>query len=100
MKVTKRASSYIILVINALLWSVPIALNSVLIAYQYSQGTGSLFLIEIGILPYVIGLVVAVLIPLFLLYLHRDRAALILTIVMFGFGILAGLFFVVGMGST
>jgi hypothetical protein len=42
--------------IGAILWGVPLAINTLLVFDQYRQNSGSLFLIGIGILPFAVAL--------------------------------------------
>ncbi|MBV9572261.1 MAG: hypothetical protein JO056_13560 [Alphaproteobacteria bacterium] len=89
-----------ITVIAAVLWCVPLAFNTVLVIDQYRQGTGSFFLIGIGIVPYAIGLLIAVLGPLLLVRQGHESAALTLATVMLAVSLPANLLWLLGMGST
>ncbi len=38
--------------LGALAWGIPFVMGILLVRYQYDQGTGSLFLVAIGVLPF------------------------------------------------
>jgi Kef-type K+ transport system membrane component KefB len=100
-KTSSRHTMIVVMVaIAAVLWCVPLALNALLVLYQYRQGTGSLFLIGIGIAPYAVGLLVTLLGPLLLFRANHESAALTVAIVMLAISLPAALLWALGMGST
>jgi len=98
--VNGKRAIYILVATGAVIWCLPLMLCSLAIMYQYSQGTGSLFLIGIGVLPYAAGLIIASLIPIILLRSGRDDRAANLAVVMIFLGIPAAILPILGLGST
>jgi hypothetical protein len=86
--------------LGALIWCFPLAVNIMLIVYQFRQGNGSIFIIALGILPYAVPLVITVRSPLLLLRSNRVADALTVAIIMFVLAMLAALFWVIGVGSS
>jgi hypothetical protein len=96
----KSVATLVVAGIASLLWCIPLGINSTLVYYQYKQGTGSLFLLEIGIAPYALALVITAVGPLLLRRFHREDQALILAGMMLALFVPAALIWAVGMGST
>ena len=85
---------------GAFVWAIPTIVGSTLVFLQYQRGGGSLFLVGIGIVPYLLGMTIAALGPPLLIRASRGGHALALAIVMLGMGLLASFVLWLGLGST
>lgn len=100
MPAAKTVLVLVLTVFGGVLWLIPLVVGIRLVIYQYQQGTGSLFLIALGVLPYAVPLAIIVLGPALLLRNGRVDSALGLAGVLLGLGIPIVFLWFVGLGST
>jgi hypothetical protein len=100
MALSKTNVTVALIVVGGAIWCVPLVIGGVLIFDQYQQGTGSIFLIEFGILPYAAALTINVVGPSLLLRFRNENQALALSAVMLVSEIPIVLFWILGLGST
>lgn len=67
MSAVGRLSIFGLAAVATLLWGALLLLGTVLVVDQYRQGTGSIFLVCIGIVPYAIAVAVSAIVPFRLL---------------------------------
>jgi hypothetical protein len=59
MKRVAAAGDIALIIANAVVWGIPTAIYLLLVVYQFEQGSGSIFLVIIGPLPYGAGLAIS-----------------------------------------
>ena len=96
----RRNATLALTAITALSWCVMLVIGTYSVYYQYQQGAGSLFLIEIGVLAWLFGLLVCLAGPIFLMRSLRTRDALVFAFGSFTLSIPIFFFFVVGLGAN